>query len=121
MKTVTLTVDGKERTAICEKVGNTLWLNIDGQLFDYKPQRRSSGTSESVSDPTMITAPMPGKITKILAGKGDSVSKDQALVVMEAMKMEYTLKSQMDGTVEELNVEVNDQVDLGTLLIRVSE
>ena len=120
MKKVTLNVEGQDRTALVEKVGSSLWVHLNGQMYSYEPQRRSSHSAESTTDPTLTLAPMPGKVTKILVAKGDQVKKDQSMIVMEAMKMEYTLKCQMDGEVAELNVSVDDQVELGKLLVRVS-
>ena len=64
---------------------------------------------------------MPGKITRVTVKKGDAVSKGQALVVMEAMKMEYTLEADRGGRVEEVSVELGKQVGLGDVLVRVGE
>ena len=52
---------------------------------------------------------------------GDAVSKGQALVVMEAMKMEYTLEADRDGKVEEVLATTGAQVTLGQVLVRVGE
>lgn len=64
---------------------------------------------------------MPGKVTKVAVQKGESVTKGQALVVMEAMKMEYTLEADRDGKVNEVNVEAGRQVALGEVLVRVGD
>src|SRR3989344_3850942 len=72
-----------------------------------------------VKTPHLILAPMPGKITKIFIDSGSQVQKSQALLVMEAMKMEYTLKSDLNTVVEKVNVQVGDQVTLGSLLIEL--
>ena len=62
---------------------------------------------------------MPGKISKVFFKNGDAVTTGQVLVVMEAMKMEYSLKSAMDGKIKGLSVTAGDQVDLGDLLIEI--
>lgn len=66
-----------------------------------------------------ITAPMPGKIITVLVTQGDEVAKDQPLLIMEAMKMEMTIRAGTDGVVDELPVAENDQVSDGTLLISI--
>lgn len=66
-----------------------------------------------------IAAPMPGKIVNVMVKKGDKVEKDQALLVMEAMKMEMTIRAGCGGVVEELPVAVNDQVTDGALLVAI--
>ncbi|WP_426114025.1 acetyl/propionyl/methylcrotonyl-CoA carboxylase subunit alpha [Massilia sp. PWRC2] len=57
-----------------------------------------------------LTAPMPGKVVAVLAQAGQVVKKGDALVIMEAMKMEHTIAAPADGTVDELLYQVGDQV-----------
>ncbi len=66
-----------------------------------------------------LLAPMPGSVLRIGAAVGDSVTAGQPLVWLEAMKMEHTVTSPGDGVLAELNVEVGQQVDVGTVLARV--
>ncbi|MGZ8712649.1 MAG: ATP-binding protein [Mycobacterium sp.] len=66
-----------------------------------------------------LLAPMPGSVLRIGAAVGDSVAAGQALVWLEAMKMEHTVTSPGDGILAELNVEVGQQVDVGFPLARV--
>jgi 3-methylcrotonyl-CoA carboxylase alpha subunit len=63
-----------------------------------------------------VTAPMPGTVTAILVSEG-AVKKGQALVVMEAMKMEFTLSAPADGTVTAVNYPVGALVDEGATLV----
>ncbi|AOB29539.1 3-methylcrotonyl-CoA carboxylase [Bordetella sp. H567] len=64
-----------------------------------------------------MTAPMPGKIISIGVRAGDAVRKGQALLVMEAMKMEHTIAAADDGEVAEVFYAVGDQVPEGATLI----
>ncbi len=64
-----------------------------------------------------LTAPMPGKVVAVLASKGQKVKKGDALVIMEAMKMEHTIAAPSDGQVEEILYEVGDQVADGAPLL----
>jgi len=75
---------------------------------------------EGASDAGRLTAPMPGKVVALLAAVGDSVTKGQALAVMEAMKMEHTLHAPRDGVVAELLYAVGDQVAEGGELLRLA-
>ena len=72
---------------------------------------------ESEAEGGRLTAPMPGKVVAVLATKGQSVKKGDALVIMEAMKMEHTIAAPSDGVVEELLYQVGDQVSDGAPLI----
>lgn len=66
-----------------------------------------------------LTAPMPGKIISISVKAGDTVEKGQALLVMEAMKMEHTIAAPADGKVEEVFYAVGDQVTEGAELVSI--
>jgi biotin carboxyl carrier protein len=121
MKPLKLEIKGQEIKAPCLKVGNMLWAHINGRTVVYESEKsRSSKRQHQVGDPKKIKTPMPGKIIKVLCKPGDKVSKDQTLVVMEAMKMEYSLKSFMNGTVEKVHAVTGSQVELGDLLVEMS-
>jgi acetyl/propionyl-CoA carboxylase alpha subunit len=62
-------------------------------------------------------APLPGAITKVLVSVGDAVQDGDGLVVLEAMKMEHTLRAGGPGTVGQVLCTVGQQVDVGDLLI----
>jgi len=66
--------------------------------------------------PQRLTAPMPGKIVKVLVKPGDAVVARQGLVVIEAMKMENELRAARDGQVKEVHVAQGDLVEAGRLL-----
>jgi 3-methylcrotonyl-CoA carboxylase alpha subunit len=66
-----------------------------------------------------LTAPMPGKIISIAVSAGSPVKGGDALLVMEAMKMEHTIYAPADGFVEELFFEIGDQVTEGAELISI--
>jgi 3-methylcrotonyl-CoA carboxylase alpha subunit len=64
-----------------------------------------------------LTAPMPGKVAQVLAAAGAAVKRGQALMVLEAMKMEHTIAAPADGTVERVNYAPGDLVEEGAELI----
>lgn len=63
-----------------------------------------------------VSAPMPGKILKVVAAAGASVKKGDVLVVLEAMKMENDIVAPQDGTVVSVNVSVGQSVEPGEVL-----
>ena len=67
-----------------------------------------------------LTAPMPGKVIAVHVAVGDKVKRGQALLVMEAMKMEHTIAAPGEGTVKELLYGVGDQVAEGAALITLA-
>jgi len=79
--------------------------------------RRSSGAGLAApGGPQRVTAPMPGKIVKVLVKPGDEVAARQGLVVIEAMKMENELRATRAGHVKDVQVAEGDLVDAGRLL-----
>jgi biotin carboxyl carrier protein len=67
--------------------------------------------------PQRLVAPMPGKVVRVLVKAGDAVTARQAIVVVEAMKMENELRASRDGTVAEIHVSEGMSVDAGALLL----
>ncbi len=64
-------------------------------------------------------APLPGAVTKVLVGVGDVVAEGDGLVVLEAMKMEHTLRAPGAGTVRAVHGAPGQQVDVGDLLVEM--
>ena len=65
-------------------------------------------------------APLPGAVTKVLVSVGDTVAEGDGLVVLEAMKMEHTLRADGAGRSARSTVAPGQQVDVGDLLVRWS-
>jgi propionyl-CoA carboxylase alpha chain len=78
-------------------------------------------TSDREDDAGSLHAPMPGKVIRVDAVSGTQVSEGSTLVVMEAMKMEHTLRAPHDGTVSRVLCEPGDQVEAGTILVVVDQ
>jgi 3-methylcrotonyl-CoA carboxylase alpha subunit len=66
-----------------------------------------------------ILSPMPGRIIAVEVSQGQTVTKGQKLLTLEAMKMEHTLLAPFDGTVSELNAAPGAQVQVEALLARI--
>ncbi|MDX1760022.1 MAG: biotin/lipoyl-containing protein [Arenibacter algicola] len=66
-----------------------------------------------------IKAPMPGLIIDVMASIGQKVESGTPLIVLSAMKMENIITSQGEGIIKSINVQVNDAVDKGQLIIEM--
>lgn len=69
--------------------------------------------------PVRVTAPMPGKVIRVLVRPGDVVTARQGLVVVEAMKMENELRAPREGTVREVQAREGASVEAGALLLTI--
>ncbi|ASJ06533.1 acetyl-CoA carboxylase biotin carboxyl carrier protein subunit [Thermococcus pacificus] len=67
----------------------------------------------------VVTAPMPGKILRILVKEGEQVKTGQGLLILEAMKMENEIPAPKDGVVKKILVKEGDTVDTGQALIEL--
>lgn len=70
--------------------------------------------------PHRVKAPMPGKVIRVLVAPGDSVTARQALVVVEAMKMENELRASRGGVVQEVLAVEGASVDAGASLVVIA-
>jgi acetyl/propionyl-CoA carboxylase alpha subunit len=100
------------------KVGEALVLFDAGDAVLISEPRYGGAASGPASDGA-LRAPMPGKIVATPAKPGDTVTKGQPVVVLEAMKMEHALVAPFDGVVGEIGVSVGDQVAADAVLATV--
>ena len=111
----------------CEKVpGEDGWatFRINGvrkevRVMDERAQllERMGMSVRAVVASGDIKAPMPGKVLQVLVSAGDKVEEGQALLVLEAMKMENVIKSTSEGTVSDIPVSPGQAVEKGGLLV----
>jgi 3-methylcrotonyl-CoA carboxylase alpha subunit len=78
-------------------------------------------TAIHVRDEDTLESPMPGKVLKVLAKPGDTVSDNQPLVIIEAMKMEFTVRAPHDGKVAAMHYRAGDQVSVGDILAEMEK
>jgi propionyl-CoA carboxylase alpha chain/3-methylcrotonyl-CoA carboxylase alpha subunit len=95
-------------------------LFVGGDVFEtvIDGWRESAGAAEEGGDGAVIS-PMPGKIVSVSVKAGDTVTRGQTLLVLEAMKMEHALAAPFDGVVAELSAEAGGQVSEGVVLVKL--
>lgn len=104
--------------------GDASTVIVDGatvpvRVIDPRRSRRGGTTVGTVDGPVRVTAPMPGKIVRVLVAEGDAVAARQPLVVVEAMKMENELRAARAGTVRDVQAREGASVEAGTLLMTI--
>lgn len=109
--------DWLDRFTSCEPVSDGVVVFDEGEAVLVRT--RVDGTSIGSASSGSILSPMPGRIIAVGVAAGDTVTKGQKLVTLEAMKMEHSLTAPFDGTVAELNAATGGQVSEGTLLVRI--
>jgi biotin carboxyl carrier protein len=97
-------------------------VRIDGRTATALVNGRRAGHSGTqagagVQGQRSITAPMPGRVVRVLVVAGDAVTARQPVIVVEAMKMENELRSPGDGRVKEIAVAPGASVEAGRILV----
>jgi biotin carboxyl carrier protein len=120
--------DGATRSVevvVAPQSGNgTLDVHVDGYRIPVDRRTglgrraRESGGARGAGQ-QRVTAPMPGKVIRVLVKPGDSVEARQGLVVVEAMKMENELRASRPGQVRDVLVTEGQSVEAGTALVVV--
>jgi len=115
-----LNIDGHQSTISYSSNENKLVLFKNASNWELEVKDHSLANIEEELQPDLV-APMPGTIIDIFVNSGDTVEKGQALVVMEAMKMEHTIKAHKNMKVIDVLYEIGDLVNEGAELIFFEE
>lgn len=117
---VVIVVDGvreKYKFARANQAG--LWIQ-DGSAAWYIQRAQTDKKKNDVVDGmVLLRAPMTGKVISIEVAMGDAVQAEQALLVVESMKMEVPLSISVNGVVSEIDVEVGQQISAGQILMEI--
>ena len=98
-----------------------LHFDLAGKSYLISSVKKSLTKSGSLEDEGQLKSPMPGKILQVLVVQGQKVKPGDSLLVMEAMKMEHTIKSTISAEVEEIYFEEGSLVDGDVELISLNE
>lgn len=134
-----VSVDGKElEVEIVRDDGHRALVKVDGQEYEVGARNVSVGATPAAitaapavpqrapaaappaaagAGGLQVLAPMPGAVLQVFASAGQRVSIGEALVRLEAMKMENDIQSETEGTVKEILVAPGDEVREGQLLL----
>ncbi len=119
---LTLLVDGQPLHAHVASDEQRMLVAIEGQVYEFtraqEKQSRARQREAGRLSPE-VRSPMPGKILQVLVTEGTAVEAGQALVLLEAMKMENTLSAEGTARVKKVHVTPGDLVELGQLLVEL--
>ncbi|MBF8748046.1 acetyl/propionyl/methylcrotonyl-CoA carboxylase subunit alpha [Pseudomonas monteilii] len=113
--------DGLRRRYLAVRRGNTLYLRWDDEMHAIEAFDPISAAEASHAHQGGLGAPMNGSIVRVLVEPGQVVEAGTALVVLEAMKMEHSIRAPHGGTVQALFCQEGDMVSEGTVLVELVE
>ena len=115
-------INGKSFTIGTFKQGKQVQVFHGGNLFELESiSERELSRSGGIGSGLEIISPMPSRVVKLLKNEGDDVAEGEAVVVVEAMKMESELKALQAGKIKSIKVSEGDAVEAKTLLVVLSE
>jgi 3-methylcrotonyl-CoA carboxylase alpha subunit len=118
---VSYTANGHAESALVLAHGGTISILFADARHTLRLVDPFLFEGESDANDGRLTAMMPGRVVKVMAKTGDIVKKGQALIIMEAMKMEHTIVSPRDGVVERVAFKENDLVPADAVLFAFME
>ncbi len=115
-----LSIEGRHYPVFSARRKDSIFVAVGPASFEFKPAEAASRSRARGLAAAEITAPMPGKVLRVLVRDGDLVEAGQPMVVIEAMKMETTLAAESAALVKHVRVEEGQTVDHGAVLIELS-
>ena len=117
-------LDGRSAAGVAERRDGAWHIELEGRTVvvrvdDERMHRLRELTTVAGQGTALreLRAPMPGRVTRVLAAPGDAVAAGAPLVVMEAMKMENELRAERDGVLAEVHVAEGATVDRDDVLV----
>lgn len=117
-----LSLDGSQIMVYAAVCGSERFLALDGESYTLnipEARRRSSMASAGGANEIFLTAQMPGQVREIYVQAGETVTRRQTLLLLEAMKMEIRVVAPADGLVRRVLVEAGEIVERGQRLVEL--
>jgi biotin carboxyl carrier protein len=110
-----VSLHAEEKTITIKVNSNVYTVKLKDRFDDLLKSLGMEGAgSKRIKD---VKAPMPGMVLNIMVNEGDEVTKDQPIVLLEAMKMENVIKSPADGKIKKVSVTKGVAVEKNTILV----
>jgi biotin carboxyl carrier protein len=135
-KTMEFKYEGKKTTLFLKSVAGKNYFSFDGIGWKklaalgvnevlvshsemYKVYRgfKPSGLNKGAAG--ALVTQMPGKVVKLMKKEGDTVTKGETVLILEAMKMENEIKAGADGIIKAINVKEGQALDSGFLMVEI--
>ena len=92
-------------------------IKISNDLAEPKKAEPKKAEQSVQGNPGDLLALMPGKIIKVLVSEGQKIKMGEPVIIMESMKMEQTIVSSSDGSIESVNVSEGETIEVGSVMI----
>lgn len=117
-----ITVAERSTTAWAVAADDVTWVFVDGRVFELvevRPGDRDKATGHGHQG--SLTAPMPATVRRVAVKVGDTVTRGDTLVILEAMKMELPVRASAPGIIRAVHCHEGELVQPGLVLIEIGE
>jgi acetyl-CoA/propionyl-CoA carboxylase, biotin carboxylase, biotin carboxyl carrier protein len=114
-------IDGMTTSGLVRRDGSRRHVDLDGHAWLIETEDSTASHRIGAGGPGdgIVRSPMPGRVLAVLVAAGDAVTDGQPLAIVEAMKMEHTLRASGDGVAATVHVVAGQQVALDEALITI--
>ncbi len=119
MKNYLVEIDGTEHNLPALRDGNKIWFHFKGQTYMHEVKAKNFDVKQKGQGD--VRAFVSGQIQKVCVSLGEKVKQGDLILVMYAMKMEYSIKAEVDGIVDQLSVKEGEQVAADQLLASIKD
>ncbi len=118
-----LTIDGEDVPVVVAHDGDVVWVHLEGSAHRLVLRDAASHLGQAAEGglDNALRAPMPGVVVEVLVTTGAAVAQGEALMVIESMKLETTLRAAGPGVVETVHFEAGQSFGRDATLITLSE
>ena len=120
-RSVTVTVGGTRRRILFDSERGHVFVAHAGHAWEFVPGEEAAADQAGGAFDPLVTSPMPGKVLQVLVAGGDVVEPDAGLLLLEAMKMEMTVRATHRCRVVAIKVEAGAMVGPGDTLVELEE
>jgi 3-methylcrotonyl-CoA carboxylase alpha subunit len=117
---LSLTLDGAARRLMVLDYAAETMVVLDGDAWSFTEIDALATEAGEDLSAGKLTAPMPGRVTRVLVGAGAAIRRGEPLMIIEAMKMEHTVTAPVDGVVASVRFAVGERVEEGAELITLT-
>ncbi len=111
-------IEDNNKSTFSEKIIKLKTLIVDGERYRTSLNRKFENRKKwAKPDSKSVISFIPCTIIKVFASEGQRVTKDDEMVVIEAMKMQNTIYFPMDGKVKRVNVKTGDKIPKGFIMV----
>lgn len=118
-----LTLNGEDFPVVVARDGESVWIHLEGHTYRVHVRDAVAhlGRSAEAGLDNTLRAPMPGVVVEVLVANGAPVAKGEALMVIESMKLETTLRAVGNSVIETVHFEAGQSFSRDATLITLSE